>query len=202
MPVLAFDLDIVDHSDIRDGINAAPAYQRFGPAVKHVIRSIHGIPKLFEDLELGQIEVYLGRAGATEEHVHGRFGSHFENKDHEHGAILFEGATKDVVSWEGWANRIIKSLQARGMLCVANIIAGKNGRTPSTPTSVVYMTWREIPREGLLTPTRRDVEEMAIEISDGASESRSASQLATAMDPITRPDTDYVEIEWHEEHSE
>ncbi len=202
MTVFAYDLDIVDRSDIRDGLDAVPSYQRFTDAVKHVIRSIHGIPGLFSDLDLDQVEVYLGRSGGTEEHVIGRFGSHLENKDHEHGAILFQGATPKVVSWEGWSNRILKSLQGRDMLCVANIVAGKNGRIPSTPTSVVYMTWRRIRRQGLATPTRRDVLEMAREIVEGASELRPVTQLATAMDPITRPNTDYARLEWHPEHKE
>lgn len=201
MTVLAYDLDIVDHSDISDGLEAAPRYQRFTDAVKHVIRSIHGIPDLVGDADLDQIEVYLGRAGGTEAHVLGRFGSHRERKAHEHGAILFRGATANVVSWEGWSNRILKGLQERDMLCVANLVAGKNGRIPSTPTSVVYMTWRRIRRQGLFTPTKRDVLEMVKEIVEGASELRPAAQLATAMDPITRPETDFTRLAWHPEHT-
>lgn len=202
MTVLAYDLDIVDRSDISDGLEAAPRYVRFTDAVKHVIRSIHGIPGLFRDLDLDQVEVYLGRAGGTEEHVQGRFSSHLEQKNHEHGAILFQGTTANVVSWEGWSNRILKRLHEREMLCVANLVAGKNGRTPSAPTSVVYMTWRRIRRQELSTPTKRDVLEMAKEIVGAASELRPAAQLANAMDPITRPDTDFTRLAWHVEHTE
>lgn len=200
--LLAFDLDLVTRSHVRDGIDSAPRYQRFGDAVKHVIRSIHAIPNLFDDLEMGQIELYLGRAGALEPLVAGRFGTHYREREHEHGVVLLEGDTADVISWEGSANRILRGLKRRGLLCVANITAGENGPTPSTRTSVVYMTWRRIAGVSVDKPSAADVAEIAEEVSASRYEVRPAKQIATAMAPITRPRTDYADIVWHDEHTE
>lgn len=200
--LLAVNLDSVTLDNLRDGLDSAPLYQRFGDAVKHVIRSIHAIPTLFKGATLGHIEVYLGRAGGTAEHIAKRFRSHRAKKDHEHGAIIMEGATKDIISWEGTANRIILRLMDRGVLCVANMQAGENGPTPSTPTSVVYMTWREVRRVAVNKPDSDDVDEIAEEVAASKLEARDAKQLATALKPITRPQTEIADIEWHDDHEE
>lgn len=199
--LLAFDLDTVTRQHIRDGIDAAPAYQQFSAAVKHVIRSIHAIPALFAGLARGEIEVYLGRAGGTEDHVAGRFRSHYQNKEHEHGVVLFEGATADVISWEGSSNRILRGLARRGMLCVANILAGENGPTPSTRNSVVYMTWKEIGRVRVGTPGVYDIEDIADEVAASTHENRPAKQIATALAPIVYPNSELADMNWHRAHS-
>lgn len=200
--LLAFNLDTVTREHIRDGIAAAPNYLRFGDAAKHVMRSIHAIPFLFEDMKRGEIEVYLGRAGGTAEHVSGRFRSHRQNKDHEHGVVLLEGATSLVISWEGSANRMLSGLERRGMLCVANILAGENGPTPATGTSVVYLTWRGIRRVAVTTPDDYDINEIADEVAASVHETRPAKQIAAAMAPIAWPGTDIGDMKWHDEHAD
>lgn len=202
MALLAFDLDSVKRSHIREGIEAAPRYQRFADAVKHVIRSIHAIPTLFSDVTRGQIEVYLGRAAGSAENVAGRFQSHFQNKEHDHGVVLLEGATEDVIKWEGSANRILRGLDRRNMLCVANILAGENGPTPSASTSVVYMTWRPVRRVSLIKPGLADIEDIADEVADSDHETRPAKQIATAIGPIARPSTEVADMDWHPEHGD
>lgn len=200
--LLALDLARITRQHVDDGVAAAPFYQRFGDAVKHVIRAIHAIPTLFRGVSRGAIEVYLGRAGGTPEHVAGRFRTHHDSKDHAHGAVLLEGDTESVISWEGSANRILRGLERRGLLCVANILAGENGPTPSTKTSVVYMTWREIPRVDIDRPSRSDVTEIAEEVASSVHEVRPAKQIATAMAPITRPGTEYADMQWHPAHAD
>jgi hypothetical protein len=198
--LLAFDLDSVTRQHIRDGIDVAPFYQQFSAAVKHVIRSIHAIPSLFRGVVRGEIEVYLGRAGGTEDHVAGRFRTHHHDKDHEHGVVLFEGATSDVISWEGSANRILRGLERRGLLCVANILAGENGPTPSTSRSVVYMTWKEIVRTRVGTARVSDIDEIADEVAASVHEVRPAKQIATALAPIVRPNSELADLDWHDDH--
>ena len=88
------------------------------------------------------------------------------------------------------------------MLCVANLVAGENGPTPSTATSVVYMTWKEIRRVAIDTPLVDDIDDIADEVAASRYEIRPAKQIATAMAPITDPATDYADVEWHDEHAD
>lgn len=200
--LLAFNLDGVHWTHIDEGITAAPSYRRFSSAGQHVIRSIHAIPRLFSDVVLGEVEVYLGRAGATSEHVLGRFREHRGKKGHTWGVVLFCGATDDVISWEGTCNRLIKKLATGGHLCVANITAGENGPAPSTDESVVYMTWRLIRQQPVGKPTPRQIEDIAVNVAEHSREERTADQLMTAMAPLVRPSTDFADIEWHAEHED
>lgn len=201
--LLAFNLDSVRSAHIRDGIAAAPFYRRFSAAGQHVIRSIHAIPKkLYRDIVLGDIEVYLGRAGGTPEHVLGRYREHFNERSHDFGVVLLSGATDDVISWEGTCNRMIKRLAAGEHLCVANLVAGENGPAPKTAEAFVYMTWRFIKRKRVGKPTPTEIENIADDIADSNREVRTADQLMTAMDPLSRPSTDHAEMRWHDDHGQ
>lgn len=193
--LLAFNLDSVQGAHVSDGIAAAPSYRRFSAAGQHVIRSIHALPKLYEDAALGDIEVYLGRAGGTPEHVLSRYRNHFNKRSHAFGVVLFSGATADVISWEGTCNRLIKRLDAGKHLCVANLVAGENGPAPSTDRAFVYMTWRLLTRRKRVgKPTPTEIEHIADAVADHASEARTADQLLTAMDPLSRPLTEYADM--------
>ena len=198
--LLAFNLDSVRSTHISDGIDAAPSYRRFSAAGRHVIRSIHAIPTLHEDVVLGDIEVYLGRAGGTPEHVLGRYRSHYNARIHDFGVVLFSGNTADVISWEGTCNRLIKRLADGNHLCVANLVAGENGPAPKTDKAFVYLTWRLINRKRVGKPTPTEIENIADAVADHAREVRTADQLMTAMDPLSRPSTDYADMRWHDDH--
>jgi hypothetical protein len=202
MSLLAFNLPEVLADHVGDGLEAAPFFTRFSDAGQHVIRSIHAIPKLFGDVERGEVEVYLGRAGATSKHVMNRFRDHRGSKDHDFGMVLFVGATDDVVSWEGTANRILMGLMARGQLCVANAVAGSQGRRPDEAESCVYLTWRLGPLREVGTAKKRHIISIAEDVADARSETRSASQLVTALDPLSRPTRDYAEVDWHRAHED
>lgn len=196
----AFNLKSVRSTHIEDGISAAPFYRRFSSAAQHVIRSIHAIVTLFKDVVLGEVEVYLGRAGGTPEHVLARFREHRTVRGHEYGVVLFVGDTDDVIGWEGTCNRLLKRLETGGHLCVANVYAGENGPAPSTPESVVYMTWRFVRRKSVTKPTPRQIEDIAVDVAESRSEERSADQLMTAMAPLVRPSTDFADMRWHPDH--
>lgn len=202
MSLLAFNLPEVLADHVGDGLKAAPFFTRFSDAGQHVIRSIHAIPKLFGDVERGEVEVYLGRAGATTKHVMNRFRDHRGSKDHEFGMVLFVGATDDVASWEGTANRILMGLMARGQLCVANAVAGSQGRRPDESESCVYLTWRLGPPREVGTAKKPHIISIAEEVADARSETRSASQLRTALDPLSRPERDFAAVDWHEAHDD
>jgi hypothetical protein len=198
--LLAFNLDSVQGAHISDGMSAAPFYRRFSAAGQHVIKSIHAIPRLYRDIVLGDIEVYLGRAGGTPEHVLGRYRAHYNKRNHTFGVVLFSGDTDDVISWEGTCNRLIKRLADGNHLCVANLVAGENGPAPSTDEAFVYMTWRFIDRRRVGKPTPTEIESIADAVADHAREERTADQLMTAMDPLSRPSTDYADMRWHDDH--
>ena len=122
------------------GLKLAPRHDRFAQAARHIIRTIDSIPDLFDDVERGDLELYVGRAGATPGHVFNRFRDHHGGKGHSFGMVVLRCDTRVVAIWEGAANRVIKLLQQRRQLCVANVSAHGGGGIPAHDESSIYLT--------------------------------------------------------------
>lgn len=196
----AYNLPEVSSGHIEDGLASALLCRRFHEAGRHVIRSIHGIPRLFEGVSLGSLEVYLGRSGATPKHVKSRFRDHLDEKRHEFGMILVVGDTENIVTWEGIANHILLRLKDRGLLCVANLAAGGHGNVPECRYSCIYMTWRVARKKQVAVATRRDIVDISEEIADDYGVRSLEESLTVAMDSLSRPSRDYADLIWHREH--
>lgn len=202
MGLLAFDLDDVTAAHIEDGFDETEKLTTFIEASRLVIQAIHSLPGLFEDAHLGKIEVYLGRAAFTAAHVQARFREHRKEKGHQHGVVLFSTTQARAVRWEGWANRILMYLHEIEKLCVANAAAGGHGgKSEDIDESCIYLTWRMVRERDIDVPDDADVVETAEHLSSSTKRSISFEDAQEALDPVTRPRTEKLKIEWHKEHA-
>lgn len=195
-----FDLAPRIERELQRAVEAAPLLRRIADAGKLVVRHIHTVPRLYRAAALGDVDLYLGRAGATARHVHGRFSHHARDKGHSAGTVVLRCATTDVVRWEGVAVRVLRALQLRERLCVANIAASGAGAIPRVPESVIYLTWRTRERrKPLRMAQRRDIAAIARQVSAEMDEVPHAT-LLRALDPISRPATEVVDLDWARGH--
>jgi hypothetical protein len=212
-PVFAYDLLRLarnpDYSgpDLEAGIATAPSYARFADAGRHVIRCIHSIPTLWDeatDSPLNEIEVYVGRAGATARHVSSRWKEHLDKKRHDHGIIALRCSTDVVDKWETAAVRAIKSLDSRGHLCVRNASASGQGSLPDTDESVIYITWaKDLTPAAIKAANKRTIDEVAREVASYTRDLGISLDMARrALEPISRPVQDRTEVAWYERHDE
>ncbi len=207
-PLLAYDIRQLERNpdyapdELEDGLGAAPYYERFADAGKLVIRTIHSIPHLWEDWSLGEVEVYLGRAGATPQHVLNRWSSHRTGKGHQHGVVIVECDTNVVEAWERGANRIIRRLRDDGRLCVKNAAASGQGALPRVDTSCIYVTWKRTREVALEPADRRYLEDVAHEAAAHLRPEITLDQVRRAIDPLSRPQRDRAELVWHMNHQE
>lgn len=206
----AIDLTILDshpqiaRESIDDSIQSARHYRRFSDAGKHLIRLIHSIPDLYNNVSRDKIEIYIGRAGKSYNHVRSRWRSHHNGtKSHEGGLVAFTCSTSDVVGWEGACNKIVSRLTERGRLCIANILEAGGGQVPATEDSVIYITWKIISSKPIQVPTRNDITVILNQnsIVDYALQYNiSTRALESALDPLSRPVLERTPIHWHYLH--
>ena len=190
--------------ELEEGIGRAPLYERFADAGKHVVRTIHSLPKMWDDSPLERVEVYIGRAAATAKHIKARWEDHLGNKGHEHGAIVLRCTTSVVSHWETAAVRAIKGLESRGRLCVRNASASGHGALPSTNESVIYITWKVGGRSRAISlADKRMVDDVASEVAEHTTHlGINVESMRRALDPITRPVHERADMEWHPAHSD
>lgn len=185
---------------LEDAIEAAPMFERLASAGKRVIRTIHSTPTLYQRASRGNLEFYIGRAGATPEHVFGRFKDHAMGKGHLGGAVLCRTATANVVRWETVAIRALSILRSLGRLCVANVSTHGGGRVASLSECVLYLTWGWYGDPvDVSTPTRRDVDMIAREVAARIPEV-TEDTVRRAVEPSTRPDDETVDLWWANGH--
>jgi hypothetical protein len=140
----AYRLAEVTEDFIQQGINTAPQYGRnVASAIRHTIRVIHGLPQLYNTLELKDLNIYLGRAAASPRHVLTRWKFHQKKRTHKWGTILFTCRTDRAIELEGIAIKVLCRFKKHGALCVGQANAGHDGRggKAANGLSVIYMTW-------------------------------------------------------------
>jgi hypothetical protein len=169
----------------------------------NVIRTIHALPHLWDDASLSEVEVYIGRAGATPKHVFNRWQAHLDTKRHQHGVVVLRCDTSLVGVWETAAVRTLRSLHSHGRLCVKNASATGQGIVPAERESCIYLTWAMTKPRRIEPADRKVIDEVAREVGE---ETRSLDPAITvqhmqrAIDPITRPVHERGDVVWHEEH--
>jgi hypothetical protein len=186
---------------LKRALDSAPHFERLADGGKRVIRAIHGVVDLYEDAEHGDFEFYLGRCGATPDHLYSRFGAHFINKDHVGGIVAVRCDTEIVMKWECAAIRVLKGLKDRNRLCVANVACHGGGLLPSTEHSAIYLTWLVRSDTADITlPIRRDIDAIATEVAFRMDGDVSKDSITRAIDPITRPRRDRLPLDWARGH--
>jgi hypothetical protein len=204
--LLAFDIGrLLRNRDyweehLYDGLNAAPARERFTLAGQEIIKTIHTIAVLHEDHALDQVEVYIGRAGASPRHVLNRWRGHYQTKKHRHGVIVLQSATEKIARWEDGAVKVLKRLDHHGRLCVKNASASGQGALPDEPQSCIYITWRRTTPRNLETCDKRTVENVAAEVAEETDLPR--DQLEAALAPLTSPQRARAYVVWHPDHED
>ncbi len=187
--------------EIAEGLATAPRYERFADAAKSIILAIHAIPRLREDTSLGQVEVYVGRAGATPRHILNRWKTHREEKKHQHGLVAIECPTHVVELWERAAIRVVNKLRNDGRLCVKNASSSSQGQLPGEEYSCIYVTWKKSTEIELEPSSRAYVEEVASEVAGQLRPELTRDQVLRAIDPISRPMREFANVAWHEKHT-
>lgn len=142
-------------------LEAAPRHRKLRDAVEDVILAIHGLPAVM-NAQLPQLEVYVGRAGATPGHLRNRWSARFEAFERAPSTtalVALRASTSTVQSerWERTAQLLINSLTRNGALCCANALTGDSGRWPDTEDCAIYIVARR--RRG---PVGRGVSERAL----------------------------------------
>jgi hypothetical protein len=187
-------------------IDAAPFFARIGDAGQRLIRVLHSVPNLYDGVSRKHLEFYLGRAGATPQNVFGRFRYHAGHREHEAGIVVLRCATEKVTLWEGVAVRMIKMLQARGRLCVANVATSGAGRLPQSEESVIYLTWRVRERAAhVQPPTRADVKAVTADVVEATNGGVTMPTIDRVADLLSRPMLEQTDIDWaprHDRHYE
>jgi hypothetical protein len=188
------------NEELELGLRGAPRYEQFAAAAKQIIRTIHAIPTLWKPVRsLDEVEIYIGRAGATPQHVKQRWRTRREEAQHVYGVVAARCWTFEVEAWETAAIKFLKRLKARGRLCVKNAAAHGQGTLPDTEESCIYVTWKLTGAREVVAPTAADVAAVARET---AAEMReldydfTRQTLEAGLSVATRPVHERVSLSW------
>lgn len=199
----AFDLHRATEEQLRTAVRLCPTHRSGDPGpLRAIVRAIHAIPFLWRErvrVELQQLQVYVGRSNPRR--VHNRFRAHFRNQHRVHsmGSVLFKCPTKDVRRIEERGIRLVKTLDQRGSLCVANIANDSRGGLPKSKTAVIYVTWGlfHSPRR-IHPPRRRDLSRIARDA--GLDPALVGCELEDL--PYPRRQAARDTLKWHPDHLE
>jgi len=139
-------LDDYDDDDFGLALKEATRAQQLREAAPLVIAAIHGLPAAM-DAELSQLDVYIGRAGASVTHLRNRWLARraaFQGAPSTRAVVAVRAKTRRIreENWERTAQRVVNSLTAHGALCCSNALTGDSGRWPDLEDSVIYLVAR------------------------------------------------------------
>lgn len=149
------ELNSLTSAHFEHAIKAAPNVTSLKDAAAEVIRSLHGMPE-HVGCDLSQLQVYLGRAGATASHVANRWRARFADplfadtpeNDTTHALVAFRAPTTQVREgrWETTGQRILNALGMSKALCCANAKLHDGGAWPDTASTAIYLVAKKAPR--------------------------------------------------------
>lgn len=130
-----------------DALHSAPRHRRLRDAVPDVITAIHGLPMAMA-AHLSQIEVYVGRSGASASHLRSRWSARFEAFERVPSVVALVAVRAPTAlvqgeRWERTAHLLLASLKRSGALCCSNATAGDVGRWPETEDCAIYVVARQ-----------------------------------------------------------
>lgn len=113
-------------------VERLPVFARLSSAFSALVAVVH---------KASDYGVYVGRAGATAQHLRQRFESHRETRGAKWIRPVFRVNTEHmkVRRWEEAAIRWVKMHDARGTLCCSNQVYDDRGPWPRTDQSVLYV---------------------------------------------------------------
>lgn len=113
-------------------IDKLPVFARLSNAFGELVSAVH---------KASEFTVYVGRAGATAQHVRARFDNHQEKRKAKWIRPVFRANTEHmrVRRWEEAAIRWVKMHDARGTLCCDNNVYDDRGPWPRVEQSVLYV---------------------------------------------------------------
>jgi hypothetical protein len=208
MKTYAFDLDKITPDDIPKPVSQCYRPRNFADAGRHVMKVIHGIPNLFEDVNLGEVEIYIGRShfdpnSTIQNHgVFGRFISHKNTRGHEYAIIALACDTDRVALWERAAINIIKKLKDSGKLCVSDIVntaTHEAGAMPKHHESLIYITWKRGKKTKIKHLTQQQIDSVSEEISEVLNNDISENKIKEVLS-VTMYVSECSEITWCPNH--
>jgi len=196
---LAFTIDVAGEEQVLEAIKSAPQYGvKVAGAIKHTIKTIHGLENLHRSCQLNELEVYLGRTAASPGRLLQRWEYHRHNRKHKHAAVLFTCDMNRSLYLEELAINLLQELKNRGSLCVgnANIAKDSRGRVSTGTTAVIYMTWgKNAGDTEYEKPTMDVIREVADVVGGEMSTEVTKQQLQRGLMTLKRL-TDKVKLAW------
>ena len=187
-----------DTQRVQQSIDHASTYSdKVATALKCVIETIHGLPRLHSGLASQEIEIYIGKSERSADAVLKRWKQHHDTKKkHMYGAILFKCSLSDAKKLEKLAIRVVKKLKEHHRLCVgqANIASGSQGKDPKSSNALIYMTWCPLNgKSAYAKPTTQVIREVASQVAPSVKEFVKEAQILGGLTAIKRP-TNYRKL--------
>jgi hypothetical protein len=158
--------------------------------LKRTIRVIHGLADLHRDLPLENVDVYIGKAVADDEHVIARWKQHATKRGHRYGLILFTCDADSAKKLEAVAIRVLRRLKEQHRLCVgaANVSETSGGRPSANEHTAIYMTWTVVDRPSIyIRPTVAIIDDVAARVGNHAPLGVRSAQIATGLGALKQP---------------
>jgi hypothetical protein len=199
--VPAFDIDDVTAAAVSEAIERIPYFDLSTPQgvkklLAHAIFAVHGAAaRLFNGDVRDQLVFYYGRSSDEPSNVIGRWRS----RGHRYSILLGRVKTCDVRAAESDGIRIMRLLSDRDALCIKkfeNVSLGSNGPLPSSPYSVLYLTWYfSSPGDiGRIPPS--EISEVASELQDDFINELSVRSIREILE-ITRRHSQMAPVRWY-----
>ena len=108
-----------------------------------ITSTIHGIPSLFEDVELQHLQIYLGKSSIDQ--VHNRAKLHWDEKDAPYFIPIIKLKTKQISYIEKLGLKYLSYLDKKGRLCFGKLLnesIGSQGRKSNSNYHIIYIAFR------------------------------------------------------------
>lgn len=151
------DIIDIDFNEIYDG-KGDPKKD----IIKLITEAIHGIPSLFNEVDLEHVQVYLGKT--AEHRISYRSEEHWHGKDTPYFIPLIKVSNKEIDYIEKLGIKYLNFLSNNNHLCfgkLLNGIEGGGGRKSEAKTQVIYLTFR-IDKRNKSNPISREGVNLAI----------------------------------------
>lgn len=122
-------------------LRGLPKISRFRTIYELGCGVVHGIPNLYFDIDLDNLEIYIGRT--TSENLYAN--ASFKAQNNYDGMIPFAMCDmRDAVRFETLYQAIIMLQRKKDALCVKGILNRRawGGGPMAGPTAVIYIAWR------------------------------------------------------------
>lgn len=140
-----YDLRFGNHQDIDVNFNSIFDGGKMArrEIIETITTAIHGIPKLFEGVELGHLELYLGKTSVDQ--INTRAQSHSKQKDTHFFIPIIAVRGQEINYIEKLGLKYLFFLQENDHLCFGKLLNerdGGGGRRTDSNLHIIYLTFR------------------------------------------------------------